>query len=515
MQNHNPTYSENNKRIAKNTFLLYIRMLLLMLISLYTSRIVLNALGVENYGIYNVVGGVVAMFSLLSGSLSSAISRYITFELGNGDTNRLKQIFSTAVNVQLILIIIITILLETVGFWFLNYKMIIPQERLSAANWVFQFSIITFAVNLWSVPYNATIVAHERMSAFAYISIFDAVAKLAIAFVIQINLGDRLIYYGALVLLVGLIQRFLYTLYCVKHFVECKYQMHFDRKTIIEMFRFAGWNFIGVSSVVLRDQGGNILINMFFGPAVNAARGIAMSVNSAVNGFVLNFMTALNPQITKNYASGNFDYMFRLVFQGTRLSYYILLVLALPVIFTTPYLLHLWLGIVPEHASNFSRLVLIFTMNESLASPLITVMLATGKIKKYQLVVGGLQLLNLPLSYVGLKFGFPPEFVFVVAFCVSILCEFARLIMLKNIVGLSIRSFLKDVYLNVLIVTLLASILPFVMYRIILCDNLLSFAMLCACSVLSSVLAIYFIGCTRHDRLIVKSFIHRVFHKII
>ena len=317
-------HSANNKRIVKNTLLLYGRMLLMMVLSLFTSRVVLNALGVEDYGIYNVVGGVVAMFSILSSSLSSAISRYITFELGKGNIEKLKKVFCTAINVQLIIIIIITILLETIGLWFLNYKMVIPDDRMIAANWVFQFSVLTFAITLWSVPYNASIIAHEKMEAFAYISIFDALAKLGIAYLILKNPIDRLVYYGFLILLAGLVQRFLYTYYCKKHFEECRYRFVFDKEITKEMFGFAGWNFIGASSAVLRDQGGNVIMNLFFGAGVNAARGIAMSVNSAVVGFVTNFMMALNPQITKNYAQGNYDYMFRLVFQGARLSFYIL-----------------------------------------------------------------------------------------------------------------------------------------------------------------------------------------------
>lgn len=506
--------SANNKRIAKNTLILYGRMLLMMVISLYTSRVVLNALGVEDYGIYNVVGGLVAMFSVLSGSLSAAIGRFITFELGKGNIGKLKKVFCTAINIQIILIVIITILLETIGLWFLNYKMVIPSERMVAANWVFQFSVITFAVNLWSVPYNAAIVAHEHMSAFAYISILDAIAKLLIAFIILMNPIDRLVFYGLLVLIVGLIVRFIYTWYCQKHFEECKYSPMFDKKTTKEMFGFAGWNFIGSSSAILRDAGGNMILNLFFGPAANAARGVAMSVNGAIMGFVTNYMTALNPQITKSFACGNYDYTFKLVFQGARLSYYILLIFVLPILFTTQYLLELWLGIVPDHAANFVRLVLLFTLSESLATPLVTLMLATGDIRNYQLVVGGLQLLNLPISYLFLRLSYPPESVFVVAITVSVLCEIARLIMLQGMVKLSLKHFLKHVYLNVIVVTIISALLPFTIKLFIKGNSFGSFIIICFVSILSALLSIYVVGCNKQDRKIIHKGITKIIYRI-
>lgn len=506
--------STNNKRIAKNTLILYARMLLMMVISLYTSRVVLNALGIEDYGIYNVVGGVVSMFTILSGSLTAAIGRFITIEIGKGNKVKLNKVFCSAVNVQIALIIIVFILLETIGFWFLNYKMVIPQDRIVAANWVFQFSVITFAVGLWCVPYNALIVAHEKMSAFAYISLFEAFAKLLIAFAIWANPIDRLIYFGILTLSVGLIQRFINTWYCKKHFEECNYKFMFDAAVTKEMFSFAGWNFIGSSSAILRDAGGNMIINLFFGPTVNAARGVAMSVNGTITGFVANFMTALNPQITKNYASGNSEYMFKLIFQGARLSYYILLVLALPILFTTQYLLEIWLGIVPQHAANFARLVLIFAMSESLANPLVTVMLATGKIRNYQLIVGGCQLLNLPVSYMLLRFGFPPESIFIVAIAVSVLCEMTRLIMLKGMINLSVRAFLKNVYFNVIFVTVVAAVLPFVIKGAIGLDCFTDFVIICAISVISAVVSIYLIGCNKHDRELIHKGINKVIKRM-
>lgn len=490
----------NNKRIAKNTLLLYGRMLLMMLIGLYTSRVVLNALGVEDYGIYNVVGGVVSMFTLLSGSLSASISRFITFELGKGNREDLNHVFCASVNVQVSLIIIITILLESIGLWFLNNKLVIPADRLNAANWVFQLSVATFAVNLWSVPYNATIIAHEKMSVFALIGLFESCAKLLIAFAILKNPIDRLVFYSILIFLVGLIQRSIYTYYCKTHFEECKYKFFWDTNKIKEIFGFTGWNFIGASAAVLNNQGGNILLNLFCGPAVNAARGVAMSINHSVSGFVHNFMTALNPQITKSYASGNRDYMFNLIFRGARFSYYILLILVLPILFSTHYILELWLGIVPEHADTFAQLVLLLSLTDSLAYPLVTAMLATGKIKTYQIVVGGLQLFNLPLCYISLYIGFPPESVFVISIIVAILSEMARVIMLKNMIGLSVRKFIEKVFVNVLLVSFLAAIIPFLFKCFLDRESFVFFCEITALSILCSIFSVLFIGCNKSER---------------
>ncbi len=505
--------ASNSKRIAKNTLLLYGRMLVMMLVNLYTSRVVLNALGVDDYGIYNVVGGVVAMFTILSGSLSAAISRFITFELGTGNKERLNKVFCSSINVQIFLIILITILLESVGLWFLNNKLVIPEDRLYAANWAFQFSIATFAISLWSVPYNATIIAHEKMSAFAFIGLFDSFAKLVIAFAILRNPIDRLIYYSFLLFCLGLIQRFLYAYYCKKHFEECSYNLFFDKSIIKEIFSFSGWNFIGAASAVLRDQGGNILINLFCGPAINAARGVAMSVNNAVTGFVSNFMTAINPQITKSYASGNYEYMFTLIYKGARFSYYILLILTIPILFSTKYLLGLWLGNVPEHADSFAQLILILTLTDSLAYPLVTAMLATGDIKKYQIVVGGLQLINVPLYYVFLLMGFPPECVFVISIVVSVVSEVARVVMLKGMIGLSIRDFTKKVFLNVFYVTLIASVIPLVIKALWGQDSFLFFCLISFVSLLTTALSVYFAGCTKQERLLINDYCVKLYKK--
>ena len=508
-----PDNSSNNRRIAKNTLLLYFRMLFLMAVSLYTSRVVLNALGVEDFGIYNVVGGVVAMFSMLSGSFSAAITRFITYELGTGNRENLKKIFSSAVTIQIGLAVLIILLAEAVGVWFLNVKMNIPDARMVAANWVFQFSILTFAINLISVPYNASIIAHERMSAFAYISIWEAMGKLAIAFLIVISPIDKLIFYAILMCAVALIVRFAYGAYCKKHFEECTYHFLFDKDLLKRMFGFAGWNFIGATSAVLRDQGGNVVINLFCGPAANAARGIAFQVNNAISGFVTNFMTALNPQITKSYAAGDRDYMMTLIFQGARLSFYMLLLLSLPVLVNTHYILGLWLKIVPDHAVLFVQLVLVFAMSESISNPLITAMLATGRIRNYQLVVGGLQMMNLPISYILLRMGMFPETVIVVAIVISQCCLAARLVMLRGMIGLSVRKYMTKVYINVLVVTGIAAIIPFLL-AIKLEESFLNFVLLCLISLICTGIAIYYVGCNRVERQFILNKLNTIKNKL-
>lgn len=492
--------SDNNKRIAKNTMLLYCRMLLLMVVSLYTSRVTLAALGVEDYGIYNVVGGVVAMFSMLSGSLSAAISRFITFELGRGDKERLKTVFSTSVNIQIGLAIIIMVLAEIGGVWFLNCKMNIATERLLAANWVLQCSIITFMINLISVPYNAAIIAHERMSAFAYISILEAVLKLLVVYLLYVTLYDRLIVYAVLLCLVAIALRLIYGIYCKRNFEECTYHFIYDKSILRSMTGFAGWNFIGVASGALRGQGVNIVINLFCGAAVNAARAISFQVNNAVNSFASNFMTAINPQITKSYASGNYGYMMQLIFQGARLSYYLLLFISLPLILEADTVLKLWLEEVPEHTTLFVQLILVFGMEEALSNPLITAMLATGDIKKYQLTVGGLQLMNFPVSYMLLKFGLFPEVTIIAAIVIGQWCLATRLYMLRSMIGLSSIAFMKKVYLNIVSVSIVAMLPPLLLHIVMIEDRWLRFFAVLAVSVVSTLASIYYIGCSKSER---------------
>lgn len=494
----------NNKRIAKNTLLLYFRMLFMMVVSLYTSRVILNALGVEDFGIYNVVGGVVAMFSVISGSLSAAISRFITYELGKGDQSKLNKIFSASVTIQLLLSLIIVILIESVGVWFLNVKMSIPVARMTAANWVLQFSIITFVINLISVPYNAAIIAHEKMSAFAYISILEVVGKLVIAFLIIWSPIDRLVCYAILMCIVAIIVRFSYGHYCKKHFSECVYCFCWDKKLLYTIFKFAGWQFFGSSSYLLMTQGVNILLNAFFGPVVNAARGIAVQVDSVIQQFVNNFTTAINPQITKSYANDNKDYMFQLVYSGAKYSYFLVLFFAIPIILETNTILTLWLKNVPEHTVAFLRLIICVDLLYVLSNTMMTAMISTGNIKKYQIIVGGTGMLVFPLSWISFYFDFPAETAFVIQFLIFIIQLIYRLVLLQDMIGLPILEFLKRVIIKVVAVTVIAFIPPFLFHYYMDSSDIFRLLVVGFVSVVVSLSTIYIFGLNKHETDYVK-----------
>lgn len=476
----------NNRRIAKNTIFLYFRMLLTIGISLYTSRVVLEQLGENDYGIYGVVGGVVTMFSIISASLSSAIGRFITYELGKENSERLKVLFSTSMWILIGLGIIIVLLLETGGVWFLNCRMNINPSRLTAANWVLQCSTLNFLVNMLSVPYNAAIIAHERMNAFAYIGILEAILKLGVALMLFIHFFDSLIAYAILLVLTSLIIRLIYGLYCRRHFEECHFEFTFDKTTFKEMLGYSSWSFIGSSSAILKDQGVNVIINLFCGTAVNAARAISTQVNTAIYGFAQNFMLAVNPQIIKSYASGHPDYMFELGFRSSRLSYYLLLCLSAPIIVAMPYILSIWLTQIPPYTVSFTRLTLILGMLEAISIPLQYMIQASGKVKIYQLTVGGIQMLNFPLSYLLLLSHFSPDSVYVLSIVLSQICLGARLSILKRILELPVRRFLSEVYLKILAVTLVCVVTIALLFMI----PVLSGTSLIAKGILTFILAV-------------------------
>lgn len=492
--------SDNNKRIAKNTLLLYVRMLFTMAVSLFTSRVILNTLGVEDYGINNVVGGIVTMFSVLSGSLSSSISRFITFELGKGNIERLKTIFSTGVNIQLGMSVLIIIIAEAVGIWFLNTKMNIPTDRMVAANWVFQCAILTFVLNLLSVPYNAAIIAHEKMSAFAYISVVEVSLKLIIVYMFMISPFDRLETYAVLLLLVGAVIRFIYGYYCKRHFEECTYHFVFDKPVLKEMTGFAGWNFLGNGAYMLNTQGVNILMNLYFGVAVNAARGIATQVDAALKQFVNNFTTAVNPQITKSYAQGDLDYMHKLVCRSAKFSAFLMMFFAVPIILETNTILTIWLKTVPDYAVIFLQWIIISSfMDTVLANSLVTSMFATGKIKRYQIIVTTVGCLVFPLSWIAFKLGFEPQVGYILYFIIYTILLFVRLYLLKDMVKLPVMMYIREVLYKLAPIIVVGFAIPGIL--ILTMDaGWLRLILVCLLSVLVTAASEYFIGLSNKEK---------------
>ena len=399
---------QNNKRIAKNTLLLYFCMLFSMGIGLFTSRIVLESLGIEDYGIYNLVGGIVTIFAFLNSAMIATSQRFISYELGKGNLHKLKDVFCTTLTIHIAIAFIIVVLSEVIGVWFLNTKLNIPSDRMMAANWTLQLSIFVFAVNVISVPYNASIVAHEKMSAFAYISIFEVSLKLAIAYLLLFISYDKLIVYSILVFCVALLLRSLYCFYCKRHFEECHYTFSFNIEQFREMFAFAGWSLVGNLGFSFKDQLSNILLNLFFGTVVNAARGISVQVGSLINSFSANFMMAMNPQITKSYAVGDLYRSKELVYAGCRFSFYLLAVISLPIMINITYILNLWLVEVPQYTDIFLILTIVCNLLYAISSPLTTAMQATGRIKWFQVIICIVMLTELPIAYLLLSIGYPP-----------------------------------------------------------------------------------------------------------
>lgn len=503
---------QNNKRIAKNTLLLYFRMMLTMGVGLYTSRVILETLGVENFGIYSAVGGVVAMFSMISGALSSAISRFFTFELGKGNLENLRKVFSTAVIVQIFLSVIVILLAETAGVWFLNSKMNIPETSMFAANCVLQLSLLTFCVNLISVPYNAAIIAHERMKAFAYVSVLEALGKLGIAWAILVSPMDKLIFYALLMTFLSLIIRLVYGRYCKRNFRECSCKMRMDKVVVKQMFDFAGWNTIGQVAYVANTQGTNVLINLFFGVTMNAARGIAVQVDNVVNTFLNNFVLALNPQITKSYAVKNREYMFFLMEKGARLGFFLTLILVTPMILECDFLLNIWLKNVPSNAVLFTRLVLVYTLIQSLSQTLFTALLATGNIRNYQILVGGLLALALPLTYFLYKIGFDVEYCYYVLIVFAAVCLWIRLFLLRKMIGFSILFFIRRVVLSCLIVTTSLMFGVALLMHFFEGENSSSITRI-VISIVLCVSLVFFFGLTRNEKRTVLSIKNKILHK--
>ena len=500
--------AENNKRIAKNTAMLYIRMFFIMAVTLYTSRVVLNVLGVVDFGIYNVVGGVVAMMGLFNSAMSVATQRYLTFELGKGDQVRLKQVFSMCFTIFILLALLILFLAETAGLWFLNAKLVIPISRMSAANWLYQYSILTCIAALFVAPYNAAIIAHEKMDVYAYVGIIEVLLKLGVVFLLEYISFDRLPVYGFFLFLAQVVVTGLYAVYSIRYYAECRYRFYWEKSLFRELLSYSGWNIFGSLAALAKGQGLNILLNMFFTPTVNAARGIAYQINTAVTLFFTNFYTAVKPQVIKYYSQGELMDMFKLVFRSSKMSFYLILLISLPIIIETPFIIQLWLGQLPNYVVGFTRLIIVVSAIDALATPLMTVAHATGHIKLYQSLVGTMVIMNVPISYVFLKLGFSPYIVFYISIFISIACLFTRLWIVHRLMPFPVKDYVVKVFGNSLTVGLMASLLPVLLHSL-LDTSLAAVVAVCLVSLVSSCLCVYYVGLERDERLFVLQIVRK------
>lgn len=505
---------DKNRRIAKNTLMLYFRMILSMLVSLYTSRVVLNVLGVDDFGTYNVVGGVVALFGFFNGAMGAATQRFLSYDLGKKDYVQLRKTFNATQVVHIGIALLVLLLAETVGLWFVNHKLVVPDGRMEAARWVYQCAVFTFMINIIQVPYNSILIARERMNVYAYMSILEVGLKLLIVFVLTWVAYDKLKLYGLLLLGVALVVATLYRIYTRRHFDETRFEVVRDKKLFRTLVSYSGWNLFGGVAAISKAQGVSILLNLFFGTVVNAAQGVANQVSGAISLFVTNFQMASNPQIIQSYAAEDKAYMNRLVLRTSKFSFYLLFLLMLPVLLEVDYILKLWLQLVPEFSALFTVLVLVNALIDTVSGPLMTALQATGRIRAYQTLVGLLLILILPISYGFFKAGFAPHSTFVVGIAVSVLALACRLWLTKRqIPEFDLAGFVREILLRNLVVVLLALVAPLLL-RLYLPVGFLRLVVVTATALASAGSVIYFLGLNAGEKQFVghaaRSFIQKL-----
>lgn len=495
----------SSKTIAKNTLFLYFRMFLVMGVTLYMSRIVLKQLGVSDYGVYSLVGGIVALFGFLNSSMSSATQRYLAFDLGKNDEERLQKTFSVTLTIHMAIAVLILIIAETLGLWYVNNKVLLPPGRLFAANVTYQFSVLTALIGIIQVPYDCLIIAYEKMNVYAYISIVEVGLKLGVVFLLILYDGDKLIAYAVLIFLVSLIIRIAYQIYCRRNYKASKYSFEYDKVYFKELIGYSGWNLFGGLASVSRGQGINIVLNLFFGTVVNAAYGLTLQVQSAVNQFVTNFQKAVNPQIIKTYSEGNIERMHKLIIQSSKFSFLLTFILAAPILFNTEFILNLWLKKPPIYTTVFVQLSLIGILIDCISGPLMVAVQATGKIKYYQIVVGSLIILTLPLATIWLYLGGKPEVVFYSIIVINLLSFLFRLFFLKRLLSLKINQFLIVAVLRIIVVSFVAFILIILLKDYTKLNEWWSLIN----TILLSTACVFFIGLSKSDFILLKSFLKK------
>ena len=491
--------SPDNIRIVKNTGILYVRMLILMFLGFYTSRVVLNSLGVVDYGVYNVVGGIVAVFSILTTAMSGTTQRYITIALGENNINKLKETFSVGLSIHLIISLILFICIEILGLYFLYNYAVIPKDRLTAAFWVFQISTITAILTIINVPFNGTIIAHEKMSAFAFFSIIDVVTKLLICFILPYTSLDKLIVYACLLFISSIINFISMQIYCIKKFIEAKYKLSWNKGMFKSMFGMTSWSLIDKVAYIGFAQGVTLVTNIFLGPAVNAASGIASQGSNVISQFTQNFQVAVNPQITKSYANGDLENMHKLIIRSAKFSCFLLLYLIIPIFFEAEILLKLWLGNVPDHAVLYLKLSLITSLINAIINPLQTSNMACGRVRNYLLARNLILLLILPVTYFTYKFGGIPESSVIVNISMFTIAMIVGAKILQSQIQLKFSLFLHEIVLNITIITILSCIIPFLIH-IYLDNDIARLIITTLSSIVSTSLLIYIVGLNNKER---------------
>lgn len=507
--------SEDNKRIAKNTLFLYMRMLTTIVVNLISIRILWNLLGQDDYGIYNIVGGIVIMFSFINSGMVAASQRYIAYELGNNNYNRLQKVFSISVKIHIILSVLILLIGESIGLWFLNSKLNIPENRIFAANAVYQFSLFSFILTVISVPYNACIVAHEHMNVYGYLGILEVILKLVIVLVLFVINGDKLIIYAALVFVISLIMRIIYGTYCRQHFKECNYIANNDKFLLKEMFSFAGWSLFGTMGFAVREQGLNFILNIWFGVAMNAAKSLSTQIGGVLNNFAANIQMAIKPQIIKRYAIGDYDSVINLVCRGSRYSFLMVGVFALPLYFCADIVLNAWLGNVDIYTIQFLRIALLVVLIETLHGPIVTALQATGKVKFFQLTIGSIMLMSLPMAWIWLTYDKNPYAIIWVMLATSIIGMIARIFLLHNSMNFSIRKFLKSVILKIIIVTSSSAIIDFTIIYSIRPTNMSGVIIFSILSLIPFACCTWIWGLDNYERSTIKKRIKRIYNEKI
>lgn len=504
-----PDVSSNNKRIAKNTLFLYLRMILVLVVSLYTTRVVLNALGAVDYGIHNVVAGFVTMFAFLNTSMSNGIQRFYNFKLGKEGEEALTTVYNTALLIQGILAIIVVILLETVGLWYLETKMVIPIERMHTARWIYQFSVISLVLVIMQIPYSAAIMAHERMDYYAYVSIIDVGLKLAVALWIPHARYDKLLVYGAYIMIIHIVNFLLYFIYSKYNFKSIKLRRGFHKDLFKDMLSFSGWNVLGSFAYMLKNQGLNVLLNAFFGPVVNAARGVSASIGGAIYGFQGNIVTAFRPQTVQSYAAGNYSRVKSLMFSLSKISYLMLFMLSMPVIVELPYILQLWLGdAVPDYTVPFTMLILINMVIGGLNTPVTQVIHATGRIRNYQIGTSLVMCSILPISWLFLKGGGNPVTVYIVSLCITCINQVVCMLILRQEFPYSIKEYLKSIILPCFLVSLVSVIIPIILHYT-LASSFIRLVLVAVVGVGGVILSAYCFALNEYEKGMVSDFVKK------